>query len=176
MPDIDLHASKPLPVKMQPLVYTYVVRYEFEHGIEHVALARGALSGMAESVYLRNGVTSEETTIILYDCDIKSYGCEAHVRSFGVPGFPDEYYGRSEMSRADLPYTLNLEVRLTNGKIYEFNYDIADQIARQPRGGVIRITGIRIEDDQNLSESGFDVNVDDWGDYVDVDLPVGILK
>lgn len=173
VPDIDLHASTPLPVKMQPLVYTYVVRYEFEHGIEHVAIARGALSGMAESVYLRNGVTSEESTIILYDCEVKSYGCEAHVRSFGVPGFPDEYYGRSAMSRAERPYTLNLEVRLTNGKIFEFNYDVADQIAKQPRGGVIRITGIRIEDDQNISDSGFDVNVSDWGEHVDIDLPVG---
>ena len=176
LPDIGLHDSKPLPVTMQPLVYTYVIRYEFEHGIEHVALARGALAGMAESVYLRNGVTSEESSIILYDCDIKSYGCTANVRTFGVPGFPDEYYGRSSMSRADRPYTLNLEVRLKNGKTFEFNYDIADQIAKQPRGGIIRISGIRIEDEQNLSDSGFDVTVDDWGEHEDIELPDDIFS
>lgn len=177
-PEIGIHETKLFPVKMQPLVYTYVVRYEFEHGIEHVALARGAIAGMAESVYLFNGVTSEEASIILYDCDIKSYGCEAHVRSFGVPGFPDIYYGRAadSPSRADRPYTLNLEVKLTNGKTVEFNYDIADQIANQPRGGVIRIGGIRIEDEQSLIDSGFEVNVDDWGEHKDIDLPIGVRQ
>ena len=39
-----------LPVKMQPLVYTYLVRYRVEYGRQHIALARGALAGMAESV------------------------------------------------------------------------------------------------------------------------------
>lgn len=175
LPDIGLHQSRPLPVTMQPLVYTYVIRYEFEYGIQHVALARGALAGMAESVYLRNGVTSEESSIILYDCDVKSYGCEAHVRTFGVPGFPDEYYGRSGISRADRPYTLNLEVRLKNGKSFEFNYDIADQIARQPRGGVIRISGIIIPDELNYSDSGFQVEVNDWGEHEDIDLPGDIF-
>lgn len=32
-----------LPVTMHPLVFTYLVRYEFSHGLEYVALARGAL-------------------------------------------------------------------------------------------------------------------------------------
>ena len=80
------------------------------------------------------------------------------------------------MSRADRPYTLNLEVRLKNGKTFEFNYDIADQIAKQPRGGIIRISGIRIEDDQNLSDSGFDVTVDDWGEHEDIELPDDIFS
>lgn len=175
VPFIDLHESRHLPVTMQPLVYTYIIRYEFEYGIHHVAIARGALGGMAESVYLRSGATSAESSIILFDCDVKSYGCEAHVRSFGIPAFPDEYYGRAATSRADEPYTLNLELRLTNGKTVEFNYDIADQILAQPRGGVIRVSGIRIEDEENLFNSGFDVEVDDWGEHEDIDLPVGVF-
>ena len=44
-----------LPVELRPLVYTYVVRCEFSHGAQYVALARGALAGMAESVYLQDG-------------------------------------------------------------------------------------------------------------------------
>ena len=174
LPTINIHETKRLPVKMQPLVFTYVVRYEFEHGLEHVALARGALAGMAESVYLRDGRTSDETIIVLYDCDIKDYGCEAHVRSFGTPGFPDEYYGRSAQKADTRPYTLNLEVMLTNGSTMEFNYDIADQIKKQPRGGVITISGIRIEDEDNstpMSPGGFDVDLSGWGE-TDVDLPV----
>lgn len=175
VPEVGLHETHHMPVKMQPLVYTYVIRYEFEYGIQHVALARGALLGMAESVYLRNGVTSESSTMTLYDCDITDYGCEAHVRTFGVPGFPDEYYGRSPKSRSDFPYHLNLEVRLKNGKTFEFNYDIADQIAKQPRGGVIRVSGIRIEDEQNMSDSGFEVEVSDWGEHRDIELPDDIF-
>lgn len=174
IPTIKIHETLPMPVKMQPLVFTYVIRYEFEYGLEHVALARGALGGMADSVYLKDGRTSEESIIILYDCELKDYGCEAHVRSFGVPGFPDQYYGRSAEDAPGRPYTLNLEVMLTNGTTMQFNYDVADQIKTQPRGGVIKISGIRVEDEDNstpMPPSGFDVDLSGWGD-VDVDLPV----
>ncbi|MDE6394612.1 MAG: DUF5119 domain-containing protein, partial [Duncaniella sp.] len=160
IPSVKKHENRPQPVKMQPLVYTYVVRYEFEYGLEHVALARGALGGMAESVYLLDGRSSDESTIIIYDCEIKDYGCEAHVRSFGVPAFPDEYYGRADDTKTETParpYTLNLEVRLNNGKYVEFNTDISDQIAKQPRGGVIKVSGLRIEDEVSMSEAGFNV-------------------
>ena len=169
---VKTHESRPLPVKMQPLVYTYVVRYEFEYGLENVALARGALGGMADSVYLLDGRSSEEATIIIYDCDIKDYGCEAHVRSFGVPGFPDEYYGRGDLRTEPRRYTLNLEVRLKNGKFVEFNIDVSDQIEKQPRGGLITVSGLRIEDIDSSSPAGFDVEVEGWGERVDIDLPV----
>lgn len=173
IPDVKIHENRPLPVKMKPLVYTYVIRYEFEYGLENVALARGALGGMAESAYLLDGRTSDETTIVLYDCDLKDYGCEAHVRTFGIPAFPDEYYGRADTGTSDRPYTLNLEVRLKNGKFVEFNIDVSDQLARQPRGGVITVSGLRIEDKDAYTEAGFNVEVEGWGERVDIDLPVG---
>ncbi|MDE5568696.1 MAG: DUF5119 domain-containing protein [Muribaculaceae bacterium] len=173
-PSFNIHDHLSLDVKMQPLVYTYVIRYEFEYGLEHVALARGAIGGMAESVYLRDGRTSENASVILYDCDIKPYGCEAHVRSFGTPGFPDEYYGRTESETTERPYSLNLEIMLTNGKSVEFNYDIADQLKNQPRGGVITISGIRIEDQIGASDSGFNVDVTDWPEHDIIDLPIEV--
>lgn len=172
IPSLKVHENLPLHVKMQPLVYTYIIRYEFEYGIESVHLARGALGGMAESVYMRDGRTSDESAIILYDCDVTDSGCEAHVRSFGIPGFPDEYYGRSADSESERPYTLNLEVLLKNGKTKEFNFDVADQIKNQPRGGVIVVTGLRVEDDENSTTAGgFDVDLSGWGE-VDVDFPL----
>ena len=173
MPEVGLHKTKTLKVTMQTLVYTYLIRYEFEAGLEHVAMARGAIGGMAESVYLHSGITSEKSSIILFDCDLTDYGCVANVRSFGVPGFPDEYYGKLKSSKGEEdPFTLNLEVRLTNGSFVEFNFDISDQIANQPRGGVIRVSGIRIEDDQNQNDAGFEVDVTDWGEHEDFTLPV----
>lgn len=175
VPHIDVHETKNVPIRLQPLVYTYVIRYEFEEGLDHVALARGAIAGMAESVYLRDGHTSEQTAILLYDCEVKGYGCEARVRSFGVPGFPDKYYGRAANELEDKPYTLNLELMLKNGKTVEFNFDIADQLKNQPRGGVIKVGGIRIEEEQAKPEpveSGFDVDLTSWGSGMDVELPV----
>lgn len=169
---IGNHENRSISVRMQPLVYTYIIRYEFEYGNEHIALARGALGGMAESVYLLDGHTSEETAIILYDCDIKDYGCEARVMSFGTPGFPDEYYGKADERISNTPFTLNLEVRLKNGNYVEFNTDVRDQIISQPRGGVIKVSGLRIEDKDSSSEAGFNITVDDWGEREDIELPV----
>lgn len=172
-PAVDIHQSVPFSVRLQPLVFTYLIRYEFEYGLEYVALARGALGGMAESAYLLDGRTSDETTIILYDCDLKEYGCQAQVRSFGVPSFPDQYFGKASADQTtDRPYTLNLEVRLKNGKYIEYNFDISKQIANQPRGGVITVTGLRVEDEEGSSNTGFDVKVEDWGEREDIDLPV----
>ncbi|MDE6268864.1 MAG: DUF5119 domain-containing protein [Muribaculaceae bacterium] len=170
----EIHEHVSLGVKMQPLVFTYIIRYEFEYGLDHVSLARGALGGMAESAYLLDGRTSDNSSIILYDCDVKDYGCEAHVRSFGIPGFPDEYYGRADSNAPDRPYSLNLEILLKNGKTVEFNYDIADQMKKQPRGGVITVKNIRIEDQIGESDSGFDVSVTDWPNHDVIDLPIEV--
>lgn len=174
VPALSNHENKNMAIKMQPLVYTYHITYKFEYGLQHVALARGAIGGMAESVYLRTGVTSEESSIILFDCEKKSNCCQAQVHTFGVPAFPDIYYGRDESTMPDRPCTLNLELMLRNGKTLEFNYDVTDQIKNQPRGGVITVSGIRVEDEEDQPQSGFDVGVTDWGDESDIiDLPIG---
>ncbi|MDE6310615.1 MAG: DUF5119 domain-containing protein [Muribaculaceae bacterium] len=169
------HEVRSLAMKMQPLVFTYLISFEFECGIEYVYDARGALGGMAEGVYLRTGVTTDQPSIILFDCEIHPDACVSQVRSFGIPAFPDSYFGRTQHD-SDNRFTLNLEVRLKNGKTKEFNFDVTDQIKNQPRGGVIRVDGIKIEGEVNPppSEAGFVVGVDDWGDdVIEVNLPLG---
>ncbi|WP_372585379.1 DUF5119 domain-containing protein [Phocaeicola vulgatus] len=157
------------PVTMHPLVFTYLVRYEFSHGLEYVALARGALAGMAGAVWLNSGRTSEEAATILYDCTVEDFGAQACVHSFGIPDYPNEHY----TTRADRRYGLNLEVRLKNGKVKSFDFDVTDQVAAQPQGGVIVVNGIEISDEDGTEGgSGFDVNVGDWGEYEDVELPL----
>lgn len=76
-----------------------------------MALARGALSGMAEAVWLNSGRTSEESATVLYDCTLQDFGAQASVRSFGIPDYPNEHY----TTRAGGQYGLNLEVRLKTG-------------------------------------------------------------
>ena len=159
-----------LPVEMRPLVYTYLVRYEFSHGLKYVALARGALAGMAESVYLNDGHTGNTTATVLYDeCSIEDWGVMAEVRSFGAPNYPNADYSRAPEGT----YMLNLEVRMKNGKTLTFDFDVTDQVTAQPRGGVITVSGVEIDDETGLEGgSSFDVEVSDWGEYEDVVLPL----
>lgn len=157
-----------LPITMRPLVYTYIVRYEFASGQEHVSLARGALSGMAQSVYLLDGRTSDETATLLYDCELTDYGVEAQVTSFGVPGTASDEYA----TRAEARYGLNLEVMLANGTMKTFEFDVTDQLTDQPRGGVITVSGLIVTDEEASSDSGFVVDVDGWGEYEDIELPL----
>lgn len=154
-----------LTVKLHPLVFTYLVRYEVSEGAEHVALARGALAGMARGVNLGNGHTSAEVATILYDATVTDFGAQALVKSFGVPDYPNPNY-----SRAPYKYGLNLEVRLKDGSIQSFDFDVTDQIEKQPHGGVIVVQGIEIEGPAESGGGGFDVGVSDWGDVIDIPL------
>lgn len=163
----------PYEFTMRPLVYKYLVRYEIESGIEYITQARGAMAGMAENVYLNDGHTGDEAATVLFDCELTGYGAEAHVLSFGVPGFPDRYYERKSLKAPadDHRYALNLELRLTSGQSYSLDFDITDQVDRQPRGGVITVSGIRLSDEGKPSGgSAFDVNVSEWGDYEEIPL------
>lgn len=161
-----------LPVRMQPLVYTYLVRYEFAKGLQHVALARGALAGMAGCVYLKDGHTEDDVATILYDCTLQDYGAEAQVKTFGAPNCPGDHYTRADGSSAR--FSLNLEVRLKNGKMKTFEFDVTSQVLDQPRGGVIVVEGLEVTDEEGAAGSGggFDTEVTDWGDYVDIPLPL----
>ena len=157
-----------LKVTMHPLVFTYKIRFEFEAGLQYVALARGTLAGMAHSVNLSTGTTSNEAATILYDCEVKDWGVAAYVNSFGIPGYPNGAY-----TKGDQIYAVNLEVRLRNGNIKKMDFDVTDQVSKQPHGGVIVIKGIKISDDEGMTGSGaFDVTVKDWGEYEDINIPL----
>lgn len=158
-----------LEVTLQPLVFTYKVRYEFKEGLEYVSLARGALSGMARSVLMSTGETSEEPATLLYDCDLTDYGAVALVNSFGLPAYPNINYP----TRGDGKNALTLELLLKSGKTLTFDYDVSDQLDNQPHGGVIIINDIVVKPEDGIQNSGaFDVDVNDWGPYEDVIMPL----
>ena len=169
IPDVGKHEKLELPIDIKQLVCTYEVFYEFEYGRIRVTLARGALAGMAETVLLHNGATPRGGATLLYDCDLTEEDVRATVLSFGVPGYP---FGGT-VAREARRNTLQLEVKLSNGKIKEFVFDVSDQLADQPRGGVLHVSGLRIEDDESSSDSGFDVDIDDWDNQEEIDIPVG---
>ena len=162
------------PVTLHPLVFTYKVRYEFleeDGGLEYVAYARGALSGMARSVTIETGETSVEGATILFDnCELTDYGVRALVTSFGVPDFPSQGYEARVEERKN---ALNLEVVLRNGKLINFNFDVTEQVQQQPHGGVIVVSGIKIDPDDGKQGTGaFDVDVNGWENTEDIYLPL----
>ncbi len=160
----------PIEITLQPLVYTYKVRYEFESGLEYASMTRGALSGMARSVTMDTGDTSKEAATIIYDCEMTDYGARALVTTFGIPDFPNANYPTRTEGRK---HALNLEVLMRNGKMITFDFDVTDQVLAQPHGGVITVKGIVIDESLGTSGSGsFDVEVNDWGDYEDIELPL----
>lgn len=169
LPDLGSHEKLDLSFDMRKLVNDYEITYEFEYGGNRVVLARGALAGMAETVLLHNGATPQGGATLLYDCDLVGHNVRASVPSFGVPGYP----GNGTAVRTSSRHTLQLEVKLVNGKVKELVFDVTDQLSGQPRGGVIHVSGLRIEDNESSSDSGFDADVDDWGNNEEIDLPVG---
>lgn len=155
-----------MDITMRPLVYTYYIHFGFVKGLDHVVKARGAIAGMAEKVYLHDGHTGEESATILYDCWKGKSGVEAKVMTFGVPNYPGGYYNRG---KSDIqPFMLSLEVLLKNGFTYTFEFDIAEQMRKQPRGGVLCIEGIEVE----MASGGFGVDVNDWEDVIEIPLPL----
>ena len=162
-------SAAPLSATLQPVVFSYLVRFEFDHGIEYVGRARGVLAGMAESVYLFDGYTSKEKASYLFDCTVEDWGAQAIVKTFGIPDFPGILQWPT---RGDDTFALNLELRLRNGKMLSFDCDVTDQVAAQPRGGVIVVTGLRVSDEEGKQDapSGFDVDVDGWGEFEDIPI------
>lgn len=103
---------------------------------------------MAESVYLQDGHTGSGAATVFFDATVCDWGSWAQVRSFGIPDWPGDGYTRA----TDRNYTLQLEVRLKNGKyLPPFMVDITEQVKAQPRGGVIVITGLEVSDEDGES-------------------------
>lgn len=158
-------------VNMYPLTYSYLVRYRFKSGLQYVLRAQGALAGMAEKVYLHDGHTDAAAATILFDCKVDEIGCTAVIQSFGVPDFSvsDGYL----TDQTDKRYTLNLKVQLNNGKEIDYEFDVTEEMKEQPRGGILHVTDIVVNDEDGQQGSGgFNPDVGDWGDVIDVPLPI----
>lgn len=162
-----------LPVEMRPLTYSYLIRYRFASGQQYVAQARGALAGMAEKVYLQDGHTDGTSATLLFDCKVDEIGCTALLQSFGVPDY--SYTDGYTTDQTNKSYVLSLELQLKNGKKLDYTFDVSRMVQAQPRGGVIQVTDIVVsdEDGQEGGSGGFDVDVDGWGDQIDIPLPLG---
>lgn len=160
-----------LPIQMRPLTYSYLIRYRFASGQQYVAQARGALAGMADKVYLKDGHTDGESSTILFDCKVDELGCTALVESFGAPDY--SYTEGYTTDQTNKQYTLSLEVMLRNGKLLTYTFDVSRMMQAQPRGGVLQVTDIVVSDADGTEGSGaFEPDVEGWKDEIDIPLPI----
>lgn len=173
---------------LHPLVYTYVVRFNFESGAEYVNVANGILENMAGSVLLKSGKTLDDMVNLPFeDCVIDTKGVTAYLTSFGLcnfdPSFNDDsgrgWYSREasrssegETARGDRPRAtgnerniLIVQMALKSGKIKRIEFDVTDQLKMQPRGGLIVVNDIVVTPEEGAGESGkFDINLNDWNE------------
>jgi hypothetical protein len=157
-----LTSTEILPVNMQPRVFPYIIIAQFDAGYEYVTQAKGALSGMAAKINMVTGNTPDETATFTFDCTKESFGLFSVMNTFGIPN-----YQTGDKPDYNYEYYLTITVKLTNGNYMTFEFDVTDQLADQPRGGVISVDGIQIAEPDPAStsqNSGFDVDIDDWGE------------
>lgn len=160
-----------LPIEMRPLVYSYLIRYRFASGQQYVVQARGALAGVADKVYLKDGHTDGVSSTVLFDCKVDELGCTALVQSFGAPDY--SYTDGYTADQTNKQYTLSLEVMLGNGKTLSYTFDVSGLMRAQPRGGVIQVTDIVVPDEDGQDGSGaFNPEVEGWKDEIDIPLPI----
>lgn len=155
-------------VNFQPLVYGYVLRFAIDSNREYIALARGVFAGMAEGIYLKDGRTSDNAVTLLFDCKTTSYGVGTQVMTFGIPGHSLADANKVDANRR---YDVRLELMLNNGKTLTYEFDVTDQVNKQPRGGVIVLNDVKIPDEvAKEPNSGFNPAVEEWGDMTNVYL------
>lgn len=157
-------------VHLLPAVFSYVVHFGFDSGIDYVQSAKGAITGMARGVLLSSGKALDDGSVtLLYDCDKEGDGMTGVVKSFGLPGYTPE----GEPMYPDRRYGITLQTFLKNGKLLTFDFDVTSQVAVQPYGGVIIVNGLKISESDGKPEGGngaFDVDVDPWGPSDDIDI------
>lgn len=156
--------------ELLPAVFTYVVHFSFESGMEYIQSAKGAITGMARGVLLSSGKTLDDGSVtLLYDCEKENDGYTGIVKSFGLPGYTSE----GEPIYPQRRYGITLQAYLKNGKLLTFDFDVTPQMAVQPYGGVVIVSGLTINDNDGKPEGGngaFDVDVDPWGPSDDIDI------
>lgn len=158
-----------IPVTLVPAVYTYVVHFSFDKGLSHVMTASAALTGLSAGVRLSTGNTLDNACTIMFDCEKNADGITGTVMSFGAPGYQPE---KPELYRPDRRYGITLRAVLSNAKIVSYTADITSQMAAQPSGGVVIVSGLEVSDEDSRPTGGgsFDVTVDPWGAPNDIEI------
>ena len=134
--------------ELVPHSFIYLFQIRLLNNLDRVAGSSGAaLTGMAESVNLRTGVTSATPVCVPMDVFINATAdpdlMGARVLCFGIPGC--DPYDAASVAATESKHWLVLNVLFKTGKYKNIRIDITDQVRALPTGGVIPLE-IDVED------------------------------
>lgn len=147
-----------------------VIRVE---GLNNVRSAKCSLQGISESVFLATGKTSGRSVT-------QEFSLSHPVFDEGSP-FNGTLTGKFNVFGIDFTenHRLHLEAQLVDGKtVFADSYDDVKVTEKDNgEGGVtvyVEVTTNKVPDvePEGSSGSGFDVDVDGWGDEVNTDIPI----
>lgn len=154
-----------------PHSFIYLFQIRLLNNLERVYGSSGAaLTGVAESVNLRTGETSDTPVCVPMDVFINATAdpdlMGARVLCFGIPGC--DPYDAASVAATESKHWLVLNVLFKTGKYKNIRIDVTDQIRALPTGGVIPLE-IDVEDfpsedtDPPIEDGGgFKALIDEW--------------
>ena len=152
-------------------IWLVQVRLLNNHGRVIGSAGGCALTGMAEGVDLKTGVTGEKAVTVpsdlLMDRSADPDLLGARIVSFGLPGC-NAYDPQSVAAAPAECHFLVLSVAYANGTYNNIHVDVTDQVRALPTGGVV---SLEIDVDDFPPESGqekpggFDALLQDWEEH-----------
>ena len=123
-----------------------------------------------ESVYLNDGHTGPEAATVMFDCTLRDYGPDTTVKSFGISRLP-----RRPLRRRHPHHGTLLPPQSRSASAQRRDEDLRVRCdgpsEYQPRGGVdyrLRLPCHHRRGRCGIPDSGFDIDVEGWGDYIDI--------
>lgn len=152
--------KKILTVFPRPMMATYSYEILDVSNLEGARTICAALSGMASTLYPALGRrTGPEVALPFGASKIDSTTIGGRFLSIGLP------------DKRRKPNTLWLYVWLTDGRKFNYAFDVTDQTrnARDPMNVHIKIRGLDLPASKPATEGGFDISVDGWiVDIIDI--------
>lgn len=161
-------------IHLSPRKLTQLVRVKvIVEGVNNIRSAIGLLEGVAEGVYLSTGAPTPGTVTQQFALNNVEY-------DEGSP-FNGTLSGEFNIFGFDrtTPRKLALKILLVDGKtIVEQSFDVTARDVEGEDGTLtlyIEITSERLPDvkPEGDPDSGFDAEVDEWGDPIEVEIPTG---
>lgn len=140
-------------MRQRPLVARYECRIEDVKNLGGVSRMCAAMSGMAGSLDIPSGRRGPDAVTLPFA--VASSGVSTISGNFHTFGIPSGSEARN---------MLNLFVWLADGRRFNYEFDVSDQVRNAPDSMdvLIVVRGLTIEPSEEVGGGGFDVGVDDW--------------
>ena len=161
------YSTQTLVMHLTDAVCHYTVEFRNVENLNNVGLVSASISGMSESMYLRDGSISSERVTVSYDLyhidettlmgQFMTFGHCGRSRARSRDGEDDHHTHSPE----EFMHHVTLYAILEDGSQWFQAYDVTDQVHESPTANChIIIDGLKMPDIQ--TGGGFRVEVDEW--------------